>query len=675
MKLIIYIFLTLFISHSYAEITFDGTLGPKVELKSDIKGNYSIEANFGEKFGNNLFHSFDKFNIEKGNSAIFSGPDHIANIIGRITGGKNSVIDGTLVSNANLYLLNPNGIIMGPNASLDIDGSFHLSSADYLRFIDGKEFDTVSTKPILSIESPEAFGFLHNKLSNKIIILGSKLSVKEGNNLSIIGKEVAVKYVKYDGGAIKIQGEEITLENSYIHNGKGKNSNIELKAQRISIKNSLMSMETQDVENGKIDIQADESLEISGTTNGFTGLFTNTNGKGNGGDITIKTHELVVNGNSSITTQTNGLGNGGNITVNVDKLNFTNGGRINASIPKNSEGNSGNITINVADSAKITGTWNNKKSSGIASSTFGKGNSGNISIIVGNNLILNDEATIQTLTKSIGNAGNIYIDTHNLNIMNGADIDASNEGTGQEKGGDINIKATGNVLITAKTYEGKDLEILKKDDGNFLYNNSFGGIYTIAKSGSGGNIKLTTKQLTLRKNATISTKSITLGNAGNIQISTNSILNMENSAITTKAENASGGNITIENPKLFILNKSQILAGAGGGNGGNITIKADNFITSYPYDGDGNVEFEKIPYGTTNMSIINASSKFGLDGKIEIDAFKEDITGRLNPPPKLRQNLKLSLSRCAGGFSKENMSSFITTIKNVSPRKPTDLKI
>ncbi|MFK5969422.1 MAG: hypothetical protein QM487_04775 [Candidatus Marithrix sp.] len=92
---------------------------------------------------------------------------------------------------------------------------------------------------------------------------------------------------------------------------------------------------------------------------------------------------------------------------------------------------------------------------------------------------------------------------------------------------------------------------------------------------------------------------------------------------------------------------------------------------SYPYNGDGNIGFDNIPYGTTNMSIINASSKLGLDGEIKIDAFEEDFTGHLIPRDGNFQGLEMSLSRC-GSF--DDLGSFIITVKDISPPSPNDLR-
>ena len=125
---------------SHAQITLDGSLGPRGPLTGP---NYRIGADVGQIRGGNLFHSFGEFNVPTGGSATFTGPPTIANIVGRVTGGQRSFIDGLLrseIAGADLFLLNPSGVMFGPNASLEVRGSFHVSTADLLRFTDGANF-------------------------------------------------------------------------------------------------------------------------------------------------------------------------------------------------------------------------------------------------------------------------------------------------------------------------------------------------------------------------------------------------------------------------------------------------------------------------------------------------------------------------------------------------------
>ena len=109
-----------------AQITVDGTLSPARSLAGP---NYAIGANLGRQLGANLFQSFGLFNVNTGESATFSGPTSVGNIIARVTGGSVSSINGTIAStipSANLFLINPAGLVFGPNAQLQVSGAFPL---------------------------------------------------------------------------------------------------------------------------------------------------------------------------------------------------------------------------------------------------------------------------------------------------------------------------------------------------------------------------------------------------------------------------------------------------------------------------------------------------------------------------------------------------------------------
>jgi filamentous hemagglutinin family protein len=149
----------------------------------------------GQIRGPNLFHSFSQFSLSRGESATFTGPNTIANILSRVTGGSPSSIDGTIQSQipgANLFLLNPSGVIFGPNASLNVSGSFHVSTANVLRFSDGATFSAnLTDKSTLTVASPMAFGFLDSHPAG-IAIQGSRLSVQPGKTVSVTGGDITI---------------------------------------------------------------------------------------------------------------------------------------------------------------------------------------------------------------------------------------------------------------------------------------------------------------------------------------------------------------------------------------------------------------------------------------------------------------------------------------------------
>jgi filamentous hemagglutinin family protein len=128
---------------SHAEVILDGTVGPRGPIAGP---DYMIPDTVGFRVRNNLFHSFQTFNIHTGESGTFTGPDSIQNVIGRVTGGASSLIDGRLscsIPGADLFLINPWGMIFGANASLDVTGSFYAGTADYLKLGELGRFDAI----------------------------------------------------------------------------------------------------------------------------------------------------------------------------------------------------------------------------------------------------------------------------------------------------------------------------------------------------------------------------------------------------------------------------------------------------------------------------------------------------------------------------------------------------
>src|SRR5215217_300577 len=175
-----------------AEVVTDGTLGRRVRLTGR---EVEVGADLGQVRGRNLFHSFERFGVERGGRVTFTGPRGFDNVISRVTGGEASRIDGTLASKvpgADVYLVNPSGIVFGPGARLDVPGSFHASTADEVRFGDGAAFSARDPSgSTLSVAAPEAFGFL-GVGSGSITLDRGTLAVPAGHDLSMVGGDIMV---------------------------------------------------------------------------------------------------------------------------------------------------------------------------------------------------------------------------------------------------------------------------------------------------------------------------------------------------------------------------------------------------------------------------------------------------------------------------------------------------
>ncbi|MBF0459643.1 MAG: filamentous hemagglutinin N-terminal domain-containing protein [Nitrospirae bacterium] len=390
-------------SISYAAVVTDGTVGWGGQLSGP---KYIIPESIGTRSGNNLFQSFNTFNINTGESATFTGSSSIGNIIARVTGGASSSIDGTLscgILGANLYLINPAGVMFGKNAALDLKGAFYVTTADYIKFSDGGRYDArTPANPILTSAPPSAFGFLTGNPSG-VTVTGALLQVPTGKTLSIVGGDISITngYLYAPGGQINIvsaasAGEAllsssgvnaggfqalgtiditqtdstrktingITLGNLDVSNQSGGSGGIYIVGGKFVIDRGQIFADSYGVPGGagiNINVTGDMSI-----TNG--GLITSDSyGKGNAGDINIKSGNLSISGhtfeNTDIGSQDSliiggiysvavSAGNAGNINVDTTNLSLTNAGRIFSWTE--GTGNSGNIDIKASDSTKIS---------------------------------------------------------------------------------------------------------------------------------------------------------------------------------------------------------------------------------------------------------------------------------------------------------------------------------
>ena len=238
-----------------AQVVVDNTLGNAGALSGP---NFKIPDTLGKTVGDNLFHSFSEFSLQSGQSATFTGPDSIQNILGRVTGAKISDIDGLIkseITDANLYLLNPNGFLFGKNASVDVDGAFTLSTRESLKLGQEGSFNAVNPDQSgFSSAAPDAFGFLGDNPGGAIKFSGSKLIVE--NPVNLIGGDIrledAVIYSKSGGKptGVNIEGNNLAIVDSQIRN----KSTVEVEGVKqgikIELKGNLEIMDTTITEEG-----------------------------------------------------------------------------------------------------------------------------------------------------------------------------------------------------------------------------------------------------------------------------------------------------------------------------------------------------------------------------------------------------------------------------------------
>ncbi len=560
---------------AFAQITPDNTLG--VERSHFIPNNgIKDKIDGGALRGSNLFHSFSEFNVNNGQSVYFVNPSGIENILTRVTGGNVSNILGTLgvSGTANLFLINPNGIVFGENARLDVGGSFVGTTANGVQFGEQGVFSATNPEvPTLLTVNPSALLFNQIKANGGILnksravaelddglpILG--LKVPDGKSLLLVGGDVNI-----DGGQIKAFGGNIELA------GLSAPGNIELNfvdsnislgipdgVERADVSFDRAIVNVRSDNDGDIKIYA-RNVDLTGRTRIRAGInfgLGTLDSKGGDivinatGDTTLTERSLIANviapggsgkvGNVSIVTgslksinshinvSTVGNGDAGNVDIQAqDKVSLINGD-ISSDVYLGLVGNAGTINIAASSVELSDGT-------SINADTFGEGNAGNIRITTGllkgndeqGSVELSNRANITTnIVFGKGKAGDIQITTGSLKVSSGAFIDSSSIIVAQGNTGNIIINATDTVSFDSGAYARTSIS----DDsigntGNIIINAnntvSFDtGAYALTgvsedSIGNGGDIRITTGTLSLTNGGELTTRIFGQGNAGNI---------------------------------------------------------------------------------------------------------------------------------------------------------------
>ncbi|MGF1496798.1 MAG: filamentous hemagglutinin N-terminal domain-containing protein, partial [Elainellaceae cyanobacterium] len=190
----------------------DNTLGGEstvVVPDQEIRGVLSDRIEGGARRGSNLFHSFSEFGIDAGRGAYFAPEQVVENIFSRVTGDNASEIFGRLgvLSDANLFFLNPNGIIFGPDASLDIRGSFVASTSDRFTFPDGSEFSARNPQapPLLTVSVPTGLQYGANLEGD----ISSQGNLSAGQNLTLAANRLDLQGQLQSGQSLTLLAQNI----------------------------------------------------------------------------------------------------------------------------------------------------------------------------------------------------------------------------------------------------------------------------------------------------------------------------------------------------------------------------------------------------------------------------------------------------------------------------------
>jgi len=619
-----------------AQISTDGTLGPSLNLPGP---NFQITPDLGQQHGGNLFHSFQNFNLQHFESATFFGPESVNIIFSRVTGGNPSNINGlirTTIPNAEMFLLNPAGIIFGEHARLDVQGGFHASTADYLRLGEDGRFDVRNpSNSILTVAPPMAFGFL--QAPSEIQVQGSELAVAPKADLSLIGGDLTLDHAQLltSSGRINLvsvasKGEvtakidhlgaripdtssfaqlgRFAMRNSEIETSGSPSGGVSIRGGQFFMDNSLIHSHNFGDDAGKdIDIQLSDSMRMDEDASEVSnhqhlegnldfeesfGITSDTLSAGKAGRIAITVPRLEIHQNT-IDASTRAEGEGGNIDLQTQQLYLGEGAEIlNNSY---SAGTGGQINIKATEQLELIDQRiflteeevDRHRKTNIQINTFGQGDGGNITIdtpylgLSGGYILSN--------TDNQGHGGTIMINSHFLEILNGGAITAGVLPQGTGNGGEIKL----NVIDTLKL-SGFRPGFIR--DGSMIAHNLQSGIAPVTVGeGESGLLEISAKNLIISDYASVGSATGATGNAGSMTITVDNLY-LQQGGILTNSSGAiiggelwlatgNGGNITVTVKEDIIIegrnsfNPSSITANTFlSGHGGSIDLQANRLI-------------------------------------------------------------------------------------------------
>lgn len=658
-----------------AQISSDNSTGTIVTPTSnvyDITGGTTIG-------GRNLFHSFSRFDIPTQGIANFLNDPGVVNIFSRVTGGKVSEIDGVLRSRgtANLFLMNPSGIVFGQNARLDIGGSFVATTANVIQFGEQGFFSATSPEsvsPVLKVD-PSALIFSSQLLdSGQIRVQGNgqgtrintdlidtqnALRVQGNRTLALVGGNLDLESatLKTAGGRIELgsvsPGSSVKLtpirkgwaldytgvqnfrdmkltQRSTVDSSGAGSGDIQVQGRHIQLlEGSQIEASTLGTESGgTLRLTASDSIRIQSprTSQYPTGLYSEVynTASGSGGEVSIETKNLTILDGAVLVARTFGSGQGGTIFIKAQNVRVSNGSFVLASTF--STGKGGNLIIHADELVEIIGTDR-----------------------VGKNTVL--EANVYNNFGAQG--GSLTIETRKLRVI-GSQLSASLFGSG--KSGDLRIQATDSVELSGE---------IPGDTKGFP-----GGLFAIVNpnsEGRAGNLTIDTKRLSISDGSKAQTLTFGNGNSGELRIKADELEVFETEKRNyfetgiftgvgfdprnTTLAKGQGGELNLEVARLSIRGGSISVATSGIGDAGRARIQVRDRIDIQPSSDEikaasritGNVFANATGRGGTlliqtnsiilrgqNSSISSeiASGGIGQGGDIDVQAKSVEISAR-----------------------------------------------
>ncbi len=596
------------VASAQAQIATDGSVGAAAQSLSGPA--YSIPQSLGRLSGANLFHSFRTFNIGNGESATFTtATPGIANVVSRVTGGSLSQINGRLRLNAvdgtpGFFFINPAGVTFGAGAAVDVPGAFHVGTADYLAFPDGRFHADPNRASSFSSASPQAFGFLGSSRTAIKLRDGAEVLLPRGQAIGLTAGDISIDNATIGaaGGNIRLaavgsQVGEITFEGAMP--AVGGNIVLSGAAAIISAARGGVGGGTVTLNGGRVEISAD------------AGLFS-----------------LVQQGDS---------GHGGAIEVQArDALLMTDGGYLSADTA--GAGNGGAIRVRAGEAVLDSQAYLYNKSSPTAG-----GRSGAIDLATERGLLLDRGANISTLTEGGGSGDGIRLQAGSMRVDRQSYVQIDAAGGGAPGGlvlavsGELTMANSGRVVTGASASADAGSVSLQAGKLTMASDSFIGSLALPGSSGRSGlvDIKLA-GDASLSSGASLLSTSASAGDASPVRLSAVN-LRLDNASVNSNAVELNGGasgNVELVlSGDLTMVNRSAVdTSTLARGAAGTVSIRArdilldgDSRISSSALDGSGSAGSIDLKAAgrlvlQRESSLSTSTSTSGNAGAIVLDA-------------------------------------------------------
>lgn len=609
-----------------AQVVTDGSLGAAVEIAGPDR---RISADLGARSGPNLLHSFERFDVPAGESATFEGGADVLAIVSRVTGGQPSAIDGRIVSeapNADFFFLNPAGVLIGPDAEIDVPASFHLSTADFVQFPNGERFNSAGgAAPPLTMAPPDAFGFLSpNGGGGLVRIDGAELEFESGATVSIVGREIQI--VAGDDPVISVEDGDVRLI------AVGSDGIVPLAGEPTAAAlGDIRLFRTEDLDDDDDDAgddaddddtdAPDPSIDVSGDIGGSVLLrasdividnFSIAADSEAGGAVErlaidiLATGDLTVTGESQIASIASGDGRAGDVRVRAVRVELSGDAEFLSDVSGGGQGGAVDIAASI-----VSLSGDAEIASDVDEGATGAG--GAVRIVAGQ-IIIAGESEISTDVGGAGQGGTVFLTaTQSIAIREEGAIATDARGAG----------AAGSAILQAP--------LIVLDQGTIEAGAS--------GAGSGGTVRLEGERIQILNGATVTASSTGAGPAGDLFFTAGLALFVSDSEITTQTEAANGGRISLDSLGTVDIFRSTVSTSVadGTGNGGNIDASAQFFVLDQSLaaanavggdGGDVTISADGLFFGPG--ALITATSERSVDGAIVLDAPEAEVDGGIS---------------------------------------------